>query len=128
MSDEELAEIVSFGEKDGYLPAAVEAARKALVDRNPSSAAISTIAHSVGTKRGRDAELANQPLSWPARVAFFVLPGGILPIIVLMIVASTLGSRGYQRKSSEAWKWMGLGVAFWVGLIILSFILRLLIR
>ena len=128
LSDEELAEIVSFGEKDGYLPAAVETARKELVARNPSSAAIPTIARSVGTKRLRDAELASQPLSWPARVAFFALPIGVVPIILLMVVASSLGSKGYQRKSSEAWKWMGLGIVFWIGLIILTLVLRFLNR
>src|SRR5262245_64820742 len=31
LSDEELTEIVSFGEKDGYLPEAVEAERKEIV-------------------------------------------------------------------------------------------------
>jgi hypothetical protein len=117
LSDEELTEVVNFGEKDGYLPEAVEAARKELVSRNLSPTDVSTIAHSVGTRRDRDAQLASQPLSWPARVTFFILAGVSWPIMVF--IALSLGTRGYRKKSSEAWKWMGLGIAFWIGLIIL---------
>ena len=120
LSDEELVEIVSFSEKDSYLPEAIEAARQELVARNLSSAAISAMAHSLGTRRHRD---ASQPLSWPARIAFFVLPVGALSIMILIVVAWSLQSKGYKRKSSEAWKWMGLGIVFWIGLVILVVIL-----
>src|SRR5262245_47028118 len=123
LSDEELVEIVSFGEKDSYLPDAIEAARKELVARNLSSAAVSTIVDSLGIRRNRDAQLASQPLSWPARAAFFILPIGTLPIMLLIVVAWSLRLKGYKRKSSEAWKWMGLGIAFWIGLVILIFVL-----
>jgi len=84
LSDEELTEIANFGEKDGYLPAAVEAARKELIARNLSSTEVSTIARSISTRRNREIELASQPLStvrirrlWAAYLAvyavFFVL-------------------------------------------------------
>ena len=53
LSDEELTEIVSFGEKDGYLPEAVEAARKELVARNLSETDVSKIGYSVETTRNR---------------------------------------------------------------------------
>src|SRR5215467_2971805 len=102
LSDEELTEIVSFGERDGYLPEAVEAARKELVARNLSPTDVSTIAYSVETRRTREAELASEPLSWPGRVAFFVL--GIVSWPIMMFVAWSLRTRGYRQKSSEAWK------------------------
>jgi len=123
LSDEELTEIVSFGKKDGYLPEAVEAARKKLAARNLSSTDVSAIAYSVETRRTREVELASQPLSWPARAAFFILPIVSWPIMVF--VALSLGTRGYRHKSSEAWKCMGLGIAFWVGLIIFFVVLQL---
>jgi len=120
LSDEELVEIVSYGEKD-YLPEALEAARNEVVARNLSPTDLSTIAQSVGTKRDRDAQLANEPLSWPARAALFILAGVSWPIMLL--VALSLGTRGYRQKSSEAWKWIGFGIAFWTGLVIIFAVL-----
>ena len=119
LSDEELTEIASFGEKDGYLPEAVEAARKELVARNLNTMDVSTIAFSVETRRNREVELASQPLSLPGRAAFFMFPviGFGLPIMAL--VAWSLEARGYRQKSSEAWICMGLGIAHWIGLIII---------
>ena len=115
-SDGELVEIASFGEKDGYLPQAVLAARNELAARNPSPPNSSTIVDCVKTTRNRAAELVNQPLSWPARVAFFILP--IFGWPILAFVAWSLGTRGYRRMSSDAWKWMGLGIAFCIALIV----------
>ncbi len=115
-SDDELAQIASFGETDGYLPQAVAAARNELAARNLSSTDLSTIADCVQTQRNREVELANQPLSWSARVAFFILPVFGWPI--LAFVSWSLGTRGYRQKSSDAWKWMGLGIVFWIGLIV----------
>jgi hypothetical protein len=122
LSDEELTEIVSFGERDGYLPEAVEAARKELVARNLSPTDVSTIAYSVETRWTREAELASEPFSWPGQVAFFVL--GIVSWPIMMFVAWSLRTRGYRQKSSEAWKCMGLGIASWIGLIIFLFVLQ----
>ena len=123
LSDEELTEIASFGEKDGYVPEAVEAARKELVARNLSSSDATTVAYSVETRRNREVELASQPLSWPARVAFLILPVVGVSFPIMVFVALSLRTRGYRQKSSEAWKWMGLGVALWIGL--LSFFIAL---
>jgi hypothetical protein len=115
-SDDELVEIASFGEKDGYLPQAVVAARNELAARNLSPTDSSTVVDCVETRRTRAAELASQPLSWPARIAFFILP--IFGWPILAFVAWSLGTRGYRQKSSDAWKWMGLGIAFCVALIV----------
>ena len=121
LGDEELTEIVSFGEKDGYLPEAVEAARKELVARNLSETDVSRIGYSVETKRNREEELASQPLSWPARVAFFILPVVSFSLPIMVFAALSLRTRGYRQKSSDAWKCIGLGIALWVGLIIFLF-------
>src|SRR5262249_12619761 len=122
LSDEELSEIVRFGEKDGYLPEAMEAARKELVARNLSPMDAS-IAYSVETRRDREAELASQPLSWPGLAAFLILPVVGVGWPIMALIAWSLGTRGYRQKSSEAWKWMGLGIVFWIGLIILLAVL-----
>jgi hypothetical protein len=120
LTDEELGEIVVFGEREGFLPSAIEAARKQLLARNLAPASVSTIAVSIKTKRDKESELASQPLSWPARIAFLFFSIGIFPIFF----ASAFESKGYKRKSSDAWKWMALGIAFWVGLIVLSVVAR----
>jgi len=122
-SDEELAEITGFNERDGYLPETVVTVRDQLITANPSLMELITKADSVETKRIRAVELASQPLSWPARVAFFILPVVGWPIMVF--VAWFLGTRGYRQKSSEAWKWMGLGMPFWIGLVVVLFVLQL---
>jgi hypothetical protein len=121
-SDEELGEIVIFGERDGFLPSAIAAARKELIARNLSPTFIREIAESIKTKRDKDTELAGRPLSWPARIAFLVFSISLVPIIV----AVALQIKGYKQKSSDAWKWMGLGVAFWVGLYILTAVSRIM--
>ena len=125
LSDEELTEMIGFGEKDGYLPEAVEAARKELVARNLNSTDVSAIAYSVEAKRNQELELATQPLSWPARVAFLILPAVSLSLPIMVFVALSLRTRGYRQKSSEAWKWMGLCIALWIGLIILFVVFQL---
>jgi hypothetical protein len=125
LSDEELTEIVSFGEKDGYLLEAVEAARRELVARNLSETDLSRIGYSVETTRNREEELASQPLSWPARVAFFILPVVSVSLPIMVFAALSLRTRGYRQKSSEAWKCIGLGISLWIGLIIFLLVLQL---
>ena len=103
--------------RTAILPKAVEAARKELVARNLNSTDVSTIAYSVETKRNQELEFARQPLSWPARVSFLIRPVVSLSLPIMVFVALSLRTRGYRQKSSEAWKWMGLGITLWIGLI-----------
>ncbi len=91
-------------------------ARNEPASRNLSSTELATVAGSIEATRLRKAELASQPLSWPARMAFFILPVVGWPIMAF--IALSLATRGYWQKSSEAWKWMGFGIAFWIGSII----------
>ncbi len=121
-SNEELYEIVNFAEDEDFVPGAIVVAEKEFAARNLSPTDLSAIAESVKAKR----ELANRPLSRPSRIAFFILPTGILTILILVIIAMSLNSRGYSRKSSEAWLWMGRGIAFWVCLFIFFVILSLI--
>ncbi len=122
LSDDELTEIASLCETDGHLPEAVAAARNELVARNLSSTDLSAMANFVETRRNLEAELASQPLSWPARIAFFILPVFSWPILVF--VAWFLAAKGYRQKSSDAWAWMGLGLASWIGLIVVLVVLQ----
>ncbi len=122
-SNEELYEIVNFAKEEDFLPGAIAAAEKEFRARNLNPTDLSEIAESVKTKR----ELADRPLSWPSRIAFFVLPTGIITILILVIIATHLGSRGYSRKSSEAWLWMGWGIGFWICLSIFFLVLHLII-
>jgi hypothetical protein len=103
LSDEDLVEIVAFA-RDGYLPEAAEAARKELIARNLTPPAVTAIAGSIQAERDKDAKLANLPLSWPARIAFFIFSSiGLAPIFIG--VGFVLGARGYPRKSLDARKW-----------------------
>ena len=115
LSNEELGEIITYGETDGFLPSAVAAARKELIARNLTPTSIREIAVSLKAKRDKDTELAGKSLSWPGRIAFSFLSVSLVP----MFVAVALQIKGYKQKSSDAWRWMGLGVVFWVGLYIL---------
>ena len=121
-SDEEPYEIVNFGEEDGFVPDAIAAADKELENHNLSPADLSTIVESVKRKRGQQMELASLPLSWPSRIAFFILGPGFIPILI----AYSLESRGYNRKSSEAWKWIFRGFKFWFGLGVIFFLIGLI--
>lgn len=118
---EELYEIVNFGEEDGFVPDAIAAAEKELENHNLSPTDLSTIAESVKRKRGQQMELASLPLSGPSRIAFFIFSLALIPILI----AYSLESRGYSRKSSEAWKWMCRGFAFWFGLGVIFFLIGL---
>jgi hypothetical protein len=120
LSDEALVEIVTFGEKDGYLPAAVAAARNELVARGASPWTIAAVAQRLETKRNRQAELARQRLSWPSRIVFLVSSLYFFPTLL----AAALELKGYKRKSEEAWIWMGLGAIFWMSLLVLISLLQ----
>jgi len=96
------------------VPEAVQASKEELAARSLGTDQVAQIAETLETRRKQKKALADKPLSWPGRVAFFVLPVGLLPIIILVIVASSLESRGYMRKSSEAYRWMGVGFTFWL--------------
>lgn len=127
-SDEEIYEIVQFGQEDEFVPEAVLAAKKEFDRRQLSSEQHAELAQSIQEKRQQKRKLAEKRLSWPARIAFFVLPLGFLPIFILVIFAASMESKGYSRKSSEAYKWMGVGVVFWVGLGVVFFILSRVLR
>ena len=122
LSNQELAEIARFGERDGYLPDVVLAARNELASRNLTSTELATVADSIETTRLRNMELASQPLSWPARMAFFILP--VVGWPVMAFIALSFATRGYWQKSSEAGKWMGLGIVFWIGLVVILVVLQ----
>ncbi len=111
LNDEALVEIITFGESDGYVPAAVEAARAELIARDASPWAIAAIAQRLGARRNQAAERANRPLFWISRIAFSYFSIFLVPVLL----ACFLESQGYERKSLEAWKWSGLGLAFWIG-------------
>ena len=127
-SDEELYEIVQFGQEDEFVPEAALAAKKEFDRRHLSSEQHAELAQSIQEKRQQKKKLAEKRLSWPARIAFFVFPLGFLPILILVIFAASLESKGYSRKSSEAYKWMGTGVVFWIGLGVVFFVLSRVFR
>lgn len=128
LGNEELYEIVQFGQEDEFVPEAVLAAKKEFDRRHLSSEQHAELAQSIQEKRQQKKKLAGKRLSWPARIAFFVFPLGFLPIVILVIVAMFLESKGYSRKSSEAYKWMGVGVVFWIGLGVVFFVLSRVFR
>jgi hypothetical protein len=113
-SDEELYEIAYFGSEDGFVSQAVQAAKQELDQRGLDNDKLEQLTKSAETKRKQQKELAEKHLSWPARIAFFILPLGLIPIVILIVIAASLESRGYTRKSSEAYKWMCTGFIVWL--------------
>jgi hypothetical protein len=122
VSDEELYEIVKFGSEDDFIFDAIAAAKNEFERRNLSSEKQSEIAQIIQNKREQERIMSEKPLSWPGRIAFFIISSGLITIIILSIIAGRLESRGYSRKSSEAYKWMGAGVIFWIGLGVILYL------
>ena len=112
--DEELVNIVS---SDGFVPEAIEAARAELDRRNLNPDDLVRINAQVEEARHEEGGKAELPLSTAARIAFFSFGFFIFWSIAVAVLLST---RGYKRKSSEAFKWMAIGTGFWIflGLIL----------
>src|SRR5574340_1547978 len=100
-SDEELWEIVKFGKEEDFALEAIAAAETELAARNLNPTHVAAIAATVNARREQRLNRASAPLSWPSRLAFFVLPFGCLTIVVLGAILFSLERAGYARKRRQ---------------------------
>lgn len=107
--DEELFSVVSS--PDGYVPAAVEAAQAEIARRNLGSGDVARIVADVEERQRFEENKSSIPLSTAGKIAFFVFSIFLFWTIIAAIV---LGYRGYGRKSTDGFKWMCIGLAFWL--------------
>jgi hypothetical protein len=112
LSDEELLEIIQHS-KD-YVPECLKAADEELKKRNIQVDKIADIKQNISKLDDVAEAKAIQPLSWILRIMLFLLPFGIIQILV----ASYYENRGYRRKGSECWKWMFYGLIFYVVVVV----------
>ncbi len=111
-SNEELYEIIAYAEDGDYIPEAILAAKKELESRNLDNDTLHAISEHVKAQRELKKERAKEPLSWPARIAFFIFSGGIL-IVILIFISYSMESKGYKRKGSESRTTSFWGFIFW---------------
>jgi len=124
LTDEELCSVAHFGEIDGYVPEAVETAKKELGRRGLSAETVAQLLDIIRGRRKVDAQKDEKPLSWVGKAVSFILPVGILPLFVLVPIAFSYSSRGAHRKSEDAFRFMVSGFLLWVGLALLGLLAR----
>ena len=110
LPDEDLVEIASSGEADGYHQLAVDAAVAELARRAPDETVISRITAQVEADRQFQANTHDVPLSNGGRVAFVFF--GIF-LFWPLVAAYVLHHRGYSRKAKEALWAIPLSMALW---------------
>ena len=108
--DEELLAVVS---SDGFVPAAVEAAKAELAQRNINPDELVRASAHVEALQRIDESRPLMPLSTAGKMAFF----GFGPFVLFTLGAAVLlRTAGYRRKSNDALKWTAMGVVFWFSL------------
>lgn len=112
LRDEELLEIIQHS-KD-YVPECLRAVEEELRKRSIPVEKIADIKQNISMLDEVAEKKANQPLSWILRILLFLLPFGIIQ----MILASSYEIKGYKRKGSECWRWMFYGVIFYAVIIV----------
>ena len=110
LPDEDLVEIASSGEADGYHQLVVDAAVAELARRAPDETVISRITAQVEADRQFQANRHDVPLSNGGRVAFVFF--GIF-LFWPLVAAYVLHHRGYSRKAKEALWAIPLSMALW---------------
>src|SRR5690349_7342821 len=103
-SNEDLLRVVKV--PADYRPAAVEAEREILTQRDPAEVAAlaPVVVQTLDAEQETRHKLAEQPLSTGAKVFCFVFCG--FPGIIF---AAVLEGRGRSRRAHEAWTWVAYG-------------------
>ncbi len=108
--DEELVSIVSA---DGFVPEAVDAAKAELARRNLSPDDFAGLSVHVKDLQRVEESRPAVPLSTAGKLAFFAFG----PCLLFTLAAAVLlRTSGFRRKSNDAFKWTGIGIAFWLSL------------
>jgi len=116
-TDAELIKIVT-GPTDDYQPEALEAARLEYAHRNLTEAQVAVAEQEILHTQAVDEAKANTPLGTIFKILAFIFPG-----ILLLMLSGLFRADGYERKAREMVRWTLYGLAFYVGLVVLIFVL-----
>jgi hypothetical protein len=120
-ADADLIKIVN-GPQDDYQPAALDAAKREFERRNLSEEQITIVKQEIKQEQEIDEAKANTPLGVILKIIAFILPG-----IILLMLSGIFKAEGYDRKAKELVKWTLYGLAFYIGLIVIINILRVIL-
>jgi hypothetical protein len=110
LPDEDLIEIVSSDEGDGFEPEVVEAATAELSRRKPSAEVVAGVQDAVESKKTARGGRAREPLSNAAWVAFVLFGPFFLFTIPAIIMLATMSY--YQKAKDAGWAIL-LSFVFW---------------
>ncbi|WP_145923439.1 hypothetical protein [Sphingopyxis macrogoltabida] len=110
LPDEDLIEIASSGDTDGFESEAVEAATAELERRKPDVEIIADVQQAVRSKNAAREGRSIEPLSNPAWVAFVFFGPFFLFTIPAIIMLATMGY--YQKAKDAGWAIL-LSFLFW---------------
>jgi hypothetical protein len=111
-TDQQLFDILRHDQD--YTPEALEAALAVIRRRGLDPTQVQGLGTRAQALCAQQAENADKPLSWPARIIIFLLSGSLLAIAVVAVLADGYRSRGYTKKYSESWNWVFYGLGFWI--------------
>jgi hypothetical protein len=120
-ADADLIKIVN-GPQDDYQPAALDAAKREFERRNLSEEQITIVKQEIKQEQEIDEAKANTPLGVIPKIIAFILPG-----IILLMLSGIFKAEGYDRKAKELVKWTLYGLGFYIGLIVIINILRVIL-
>ena len=106
--DEQLYEMLA--DKDDYLPEAVEAARAEFSSRHLPREMESEIQHAVDARIAAQKRVQELPLRGYQKVLLFIGSAGLLSLILI----AYFSAKGQAGRVCESWRWMVLGLSFWV--------------
>jgi hypothetical protein len=116
-TDIELIKIVT-GPPADYQPEAFNVARREYYRRNLSEAELAIAQQEIQYTRAVDEAKANTPLETIYKILAFIFPG-----ILLLMLSGLFKADGYDRKAKEMVRWTLYGFGFYVGLVVLIFLL-----
>lgn len=114
LSDEELYDVLAH--ESDYIPEAIEAAKKALQNRNLSAEKLTELESNLQEQELEKEEEADIPLSWPLRIFLFLFPLGVAQILI----SEYYRNKKYKKRAKECWVCMGYGIFFYITLSILG--------
>lgn len=119
-SDAELIVILNSPEGD-YQPTAVEAAKRIFESRNLSVSQVETAKMQIAIAREKDEAKSNEPLAIGPKILAFIFPG-----LYLLAASGLYNAEGYDRKARELRRWTLYGFCFYVGFVLLMFLISAL--
>lgn len=115
LHEEELVRIAFGDASEGFEDHYVAAARSELDRRGIAPREISDLRDELGELKIEEDWKSNEPLGITGRVLFFLF--GALWLTWLATVA--LKYQGYDRKFSDAWRWIFYGFGMWAVIAVL---------